>query len=58
MDVVGRSTIQIGDDFLLVGASDNGETAPIVKWDSAHYRWIELEVGQDRKGKCEGNVII
>ena len=48
MDVVGRSTVHVGDDFLLVGASDNGESAPMLKWDSRNSEWIELEV---RKGK-------
>ena len=47
MDVVGRSTVHVGDDFLLVGASDNGESAPMLKWDSRNSEWIELEV---RKG--------
>ena len=46
VDVVGRTTIHDGEDFLLVGASDNGDTAPMVKWDSRNSRWIELEVSK------------
>ena len=49
MDVVGRSTVHVGDDFLLVGASDNGESAPMLKWDSGNSEWIELEVRNGRK---------
>ena len=45
-DVVGRTTIHDGEDFLLVGASDNGDTAPMVRWDSRNSRWIELEVSK------------
>ena len=50
VDVVGRSTVHVGDDFLLVGASDNGEKAPMLKWDSRNSEWIELEV-RERKNK-------
>ena len=49
VDVVGRSTVQVGDDFVLVGASVNGESAPMLKWDSGNSEWIELEVRNGRK---------
>ena len=49
VDVVGRSTVQVDDDFLLVGASDNGESAPMLKWDSRNSEWIELEVRKQGK---------
>ena len=44
VDVVGRSTVQVGDDFVLFGASDNGESASTLKWDTRKSEWVELEV--------------
>lgn len=44
VDVIGRSTVQVGDDFVLVGASDNGRSSNMLQWDSRTSRWIELEV--------------
>lgn len=44
IDVVRRSTVHAGDDFILVGASDNGESAPMLRWDSGNSEWIQLEV--------------
>ena len=44
VDVVGRSTVQVGDDFILMGASDDGESASTLKWDTRKSEWVELQV--------------